>query len=87
VTTITVSPKQPRAADVAAVFGVAPKTVLAWAKRGIIHSYRIGHSTFFDWNEIRTVLAKNRYLCGVRRPAPSFTGWDIANQPSAGRTP
>jgi len=79
----------PRAAGVAAVFGVSPKTCLAWNKRGIIHSYGIGHSKFYDWNEIKAVMARNRYLCGVRRSAARFTGWDIieTDQPSTGRPP
>ena len=64
--------KYARAAEVAAAFGVAPKTVMEWSKRGIFSSYRIGHSTFFDWHEIDVVLCKNRCVGGKRRPAASL---------------
>ena len=64
--------KYARAAEIAAAFGVARNTVLDWSKRGIITSYRIGHSTFYDWHEIDVVLCKNRYVRGTRRPAASL---------------
>ena len=63
------SRKYARAAEVAAIFGVARNTVMEWSKRGIITSYRIGHSTFYDLHEIDVVLCKNRYVGGKRRPA------------------
>ena len=66
------SRKYARAAEIAAAFGVARNTVMEWSKRGIITSYRIGHSTFFDWHEIDVVLCKNRYVGGKRRPVASL---------------
>ena len=62
----------PRAADIAAAYGVAQKTVYAWAKRGLIPCYRIGHNRFFDWKDIELLMCKNRYIGGSRRPAASF---------------
>lgn len=64
--------KYPRANDVAKAFGISAKTIRKWGFNGTLPRYRVGHCTFYRWEDVETLLCKQRYVGKYRMPVPKL---------------
>lgn len=64
----TPPPHYLKASDVAALFGVAQRTVWAWVAGGLIPHYKIGRSVFFCPADLERMMGRNRFVGRVRCP-------------------
>jgi excisionase family DNA binding protein len=57
-----------KAVDIAQRFGVSSRTVWNWVAQGIIPYYRVGRLVFFEPEDIKSMLERNRYVGQHRMP-------------------